>query len=104
MLPSTLRPDLVNASVGSSILLCTFRELRRLFPDFIIGGILMVKINGELLDKEGKTVSELLADMEISGQRVAVEINEEIVPKAKYDETVLKDGDHVEVVRFVGGG
>jgi sulfur carrier protein len=64
----------------------------------------MVKINGELLDKEGKTVSELLADMEISGQRVAVEINEEIVPKAKYDETVLKDGDHVEVVRFVGGG
>ncbi|MCR4795174.1 MULTISPECIES: sulfur carrier protein ThiS [Ruminococcus] len=64
----------------------------------------MVKINGELLDKDGKTVSEMLADMEISGQRVAVELNEEIVPKAKYDETVLKDGDHVEVVRFVGGG
>ncbi len=104
VLPSTLRPDLVNASVGSPVLLCIFRELRRLFPDFIIGGIGMVKINGELLDKDGKTVSEMLADMEISGQRVAVELNEEIVPKAKYDETVLKDGDHVEVVRFVGGG
>jgi sulfur carrier protein len=64
----------------------------------------MVKINGELLEKDGKTVTEMLADMEISGQRVAVEINEEIVPKAKYDETILKDGDHVEVVRFVGGG
>ena len=64
----------------------------------------MVKINGELLYKDGKTISEMLADMEISGQRVAVEINEEIVPKAKYDETVLKDGDRVEVVRFVGGG
>ncbi|MBQ6252691.1 sulfur carrier protein ThiS [Ruminococcus sp.] len=64
----------------------------------------MVKINGELLEKDGKTVTEMLADMEISGQRVAVEINEEIVPKAKYDETVLNDGDHVEVVRFVGGG
>ncbi|MGN0615140.1 sulfur carrier protein ThiS [Ruminococcus flavefaciens] len=64
----------------------------------------MVKINGELLDKDGKTVTEMLADMDINGQRVAVELNEEIVPKAKYGETVLKDGDKVEVVRFVGGG
>ncbi|WP_297955499.1 sulfur carrier protein ThiS [uncultured Ruminococcus sp.] len=64
----------------------------------------MVKINGELLEKDGKTVAEMLADMDISGQRVAVEINEEIVPKARYDETILKDGDSVEVVRFVGGG
>jgi sulfur carrier protein len=64
----------------------------------------MVKINGELLDKDGKTVTEMLADMDISGQRVAVEINEEIVPKANYGETVLRDGDKVEVVRFVGGG
>ena len=64
----------------------------------------MVKINGELLEKGGKTVTEMLADMNSSGQRVAVELNEEIVPKAKYDETVLKDGDHVEVARFVGGG
>ncbi|WP_294413905.1 sulfur carrier protein ThiS [uncultured Ruminococcus sp.] len=64
----------------------------------------MVKINGELLDKDGKTVTEMLADMDISGQRVAVELNEEIVPKAKYGETVLEDGDKVEVVRFVGGG
>ena len=64
----------------------------------------MVKINGEMLDMAGKTVSEMLADMDINGQRVAVELNEEIVPKASYDETVLKDGDTVEVVRFVGGG
>ncbi len=64
----------------------------------------MVKINGELLDKNGKTISEILVDMEITAQRVAVELNEEIVPKANYDETILKDGDVVEVVRFVGGG
>ena len=64
----------------------------------------MVKINGELFDKDGKTVSEMLADMDISSQRVAVELNEEIVPKAKYGETVLKDDDKVEVVHFVGGG
>lgn len=64
----------------------------------------MVKINGELLDKDGKTVSEILANMEINSQHVAVELNEMIVPKAEYSKTVLKDGDTVEVVRFVGGG
>ena len=64
----------------------------------------MVKINGALFDKDGKTVAEMLADMDLSGQRVAVELNEEIVPKAKYGETVLKDCDKGEVVRFVGGG
>lgn len=64
----------------------------------------MVKINGELLDKDGKTVSEILADMEINSQHVAVELNEMIVPKAEYSKTALKDGDTVEVVRFVGGG
>ncbi len=64
----------------------------------------MVKINGELLDKDGKTVTEILADMELNIQHVAVELNEMIVPKAQYGDTVLKDGDCVEVVRFVGGG
>lgn len=64
----------------------------------------MIKINGEMLEKDGMTVAEMLADMNINRQQVAVEINEDIVPKAKYDDTILKDGDSVEVVRFVGGG
>lgn len=64
----------------------------------------MVKINGEMLDMAGKTVTEMLAAMKVNGQRVAVELNEDIVPKASYGETVLKEGDTVEVVRFVGGG
>jgi sulfur carrier protein len=64
----------------------------------------MVKINGELLDKDGKNIAEMLADMELNVQHVAVELNEEIVPKAQYGETILKNGDCVEVVRFVGGG
>jgi len=64
----------------------------------------MVKINGEMLEKDGMTVADVLAEMETSSQRVAVELNENIVPKAQYSSTVLKDGDVVEVVRFVGGG
>ena len=64
----------------------------------------MVKVNGEMLDVNGRTVTELLTQMEINSQRVAVELNENIVPKAEYGNTILSDGDTVEVVRFVGGG
>ena len=64
----------------------------------------MIKVNGESMDMDGKTVAELLEAMDAGSQRVAVELNMDIVPRASYGETVLKDGDTVEVVRFVGGG
>ena len=64
----------------------------------------MVKINGTELDVAGKTVAEYLATTSYSLERVAVERNGEIVPKARYGDTVLADGDSVEVVSFVGGG
>ena len=64
----------------------------------------MIKVNGESMDMDGKTVANLLEAMDTSSQRVAVELNMDIVPRASYGETVLKDGDTVEVVRFVGGG
>lgn len=71
---------------------------------FFIRGDDMVKVNGEMMNMDGRTVAELLEKLDTSSQRVAVEVNEEIVPRATYGEAVLKDGDSVEVVRFVGGG
>ncbi len=64
----------------------------------------MVKINGISLDIAGKALSQYLASTDYSISRIAVEINGEIVPKAKYDETVIEDGDTIEIVSFVGGG
>lgn len=64
----------------------------------------MIKINGEELNIAGKTVAEYLATTSYDSKRIAVERNGEIVPKAQYGETVLKDGDSLEVVSFVGGG
>ena len=64
----------------------------------------MVKINGKELDAAGKTIAEYLSETNYDVSRVAVERNGEIVPKARYGETVLEDGDSVEVVSFVGGG
>ncbi len=64
----------------------------------------MVKINGKELDASGKTVAECLAELNCDTARVAVERNGDIVPRSRYGETVLADGDCVEVVSFVGGG
>ena len=64
----------------------------------------MVKINGEELNMAGKTIADYLATTNFDPKRIAVERNGDIVPKAKYGETILQDGDNVEVVSFVGGG
>lgn len=64
----------------------------------------MVKINGEERNVAGKTVAEYLAATNYDSRRIAVECNGDIVPKAQYGETFLKDGDSVEIVSFVGGG
>ena len=64
----------------------------------------MVKVNGEFLPVEGKTLAEYLETTNFDPLRIAVERNGEIVPKAAYKEVVLEDGDSLEVVSFVGGG
>ena len=64
----------------------------------------MVKINGENLDIAGKTLAEYLETTSYNPKRIAVECNGDIVPKSQYGETILHDGDTVEVVSFVGGG
>ena len=64
----------------------------------------MVTINGKNRDMQGKTISEMLAILEYRVDAVAVERNEVIVPKAEFSDTVLEDGDVIEVVSFMGGG
>lgn len=64
----------------------------------------MVKINGEMLQADGKNILEILENLGYSERRTAIELNETIVPKANYGKIVLKDGDSLEIVCFVGGG
>ena len=58
----------------------------------------MVTINGKEVDMSGKTISNY------NPKTIAVECNEVIISKSDYETTVLKDGDVVEVVSFMGGG
>lgn len=64
----------------------------------------MVKVNGEPLEIAGKTVAEYLAAAGYDPVLVAVERNGDILSRSRYGETVLRDGDCLEIVRFVGGG
>lgn len=64
----------------------------------------MIRINGVDIDKIEISLMQYLEENSISPQRIAVELNVEILPKANYAATVLKDGDVVEIVNFVGGG
>ena len=62
-------------------------------------------MNGETLElPEGASVADLIERLELSGRRVAVERNLDIVPRSQYASTALADGDRLEVVHAIGGG
>jgi sulfur carrier protein len=64
-----------------------------------------INLNGEPFVLDGDTrVIALIDKLNLSRRRVAVEVNNAVVPKAQWDETTLKPGDSVEIVNFVGGG
>lgn len=69
------------------------------------GRTVKLRINGENQDvPEGITILGLLEFLKIKGERVAVEVNTEVVRRAQHAEHALREGDEVEIVTFVGGG
>lgn len=73
-------------------------------PDFLWEKSDMVFINGVEQNAAGLTVEHYLETANYDSARIVVERNGEIVPKTQYGQTVLNDGDTVEVISFVGGG
>jgi thiamine biosynthesis protein ThiS len=66
---------------------------------------LHITLNGDPVELAGPlTVIELLSRFEIDPRRVAVEHNLQVLKRAAYVDTVVHDGDRVEIVNFVGGG
>jgi sulfur carrier protein len=64
-----------------------------------------VTVNGKPMElPEGLTIDALLARLKVQREYTAVALNREVAPKTRYAETVLKDGDKVEIVRPMGGG
>lgn len=79
-----------------------------LSPARLKGMPLTVILNGQSRTfdvlQQSANVEQLVAELGLKGDRVAVERNGDIVPRSGWTETVLSDGDRLEVVHFVGGG
>ncbi len=64
----------------------------------------MININGKEHSYYSCTLEQLLTDLGFKVELVAVELNENIVPKSTYKDVMINDNDYLEVVSFVGGG
>ena len=64
-----------------------------------------IQLNGDPYEINGRTnLNELLNKLKIQKNKVAIEVNGEIVQKDKYESLVLNKNDKVEIVHFIGGG
>ncbi len=64
-----------------------------------------ITLNGESKEiPAGTTAARLIALLDLAGRRLAVEVNEEIVPRSTYDGYTFRPGDRVEIVHAIGGG
>ena len=66
---------------------------------------MQVTVNGERRQvPSGQNVASLITSLGLLPEATAIQRNEEIVPRSAYADTILAEGDTVELVRFVGGG
>ena len=68
--------------------------------------MLSIVVNGapHFCRDERSTVADLLSELALTGKRVAVEMNGEIVPRSRYEASPLAAGDKLEIIAAVGGG
>ncbi len=64
-----------------------------------------ITVNGEVFNIEsGWTIARLISHFDLPKKKLAIERNLEIVPRSAYDNLVIKEGDCLEIVHFIGGG
>ncbi len=66
---------------------------------------MQITLNGQPTAADpGITVAALIAQLGLAGKRIAVEVNENIVPRSAHESTSLQAGDRIEIVHAIGGG
>jgi len=64
-----------------------------------------IQVNDETREvPENVSLQQLIANLNLAPERIAIEVNHDVVRRAHWPSTVLKEGDRVEIVHFVGGG
>lgn len=65
---------------------------------------MQIRLNGEAREVSAATLAALISELELTGKRIAVELNGEIAPRSQHDKILLQTDDHVEIVHAIGGG
>jgi len=66
---------------------------------------MQIEINGESTEvAPAIAMAALIATLDLTGKRIAVEVNGELVPRSRFDRHQLAPGDRVEIIQAVGGG
>lgn len=66
---------------------------------------MQIELNGEPRElDDSRSVADLVMELGLAGRRIAVEINQEIVPGSQHARHELQPGDRVEIVQAIGGG
>jgi len=63
-----------------------------------------IQLNGEVRRVAARTLAELVAELGLEQRMIAIECNLEVVPRSRYAETELCEGDRIELVHMIGGG
>ncbi len=66
---------------------------------------MQIQLNGEPREAiDNSTLADLVNALELTGKRIAIEVNEELVPRSEHASHTLHSGDNVEIVHAIGGG
>ncbi len=66
--------------------------------------MMTIYINGEAQQISCQNLAELIAQLDLDGKRFAVEMNAQIIPKSRLDQTPIHPNDRIEIIHAVGGG
>lgn len=61
-------------------------------------------VNGEKRSVESKNLCDLIKELQLSGKRIAIEMNLEIIPRSAFVNTLVQENDRIEIVQAIGGG
>ena len=66
---------------------------------------IQIQINGSVRSVcKGTTVSALIRILALTERKIAIEINQQIVPRCRHEQTQLRGGDRIEIIEAIGGG
>ncbi|MFZ3194450.1 MAG: sulfur carrier protein ThiS [Moraxellaceae bacterium] len=65
---------------------------------------MIIALNGQSYDTQAQSLAELVTELQLSGKRIAIEVDQQLIPKSQHATTPLRPQLHIEIVHAVGGG